>query len=43
MEESLKNNSGDSAEFGYDKKILALLREKVPAVKNEIGVLTTLE
>ena len=43
MEESLKNYSGDSTEFGYDKKILALLREKVPAVKNEIGVMTTLQ
>jgi hypothetical protein len=43
MEESLKLKSDDSAEFGYDKKILSLLREKVPAVKNEIGVLTTLQ
>ena len=43
MEESEALNSHDTTEFGFDKKILALLREKVPVVRKEIAVLSTLQ
>ena len=43
MEEKVKVDSHDSTEVGYDKKIIALLHEKLSMVKKESGILKTLE
>lgn len=39
----MKVDSDDSTEVGYDKKIIGLLHEKLSVVKQESGILKTLE